>query len=301
MRPIDLSKLRPFYMVAKEGNITKAARKLNVTQPSLSELISDLEYNMKAQLFERLPRGVRLTPQGERLFIHAQKMVEEHEAFEKVFYEKNDEIEGNLKIITMPFGGSEWLVPTLKGFLERHPEINIKILLRSENIEPTEGDVVICPLILHQPHLIQKYLYTAHTKLFASQSYLKKFGTPRTIEELNHHRLIVYRSNYYTPYGSTNWLLNIGIQEGQGSRKPYFEIDSLNGMINSALHGYGIVELPDLSIPLTSSLVDVLPEISGPAVEMYYTFPEKRKNSKKINLLFKHLSKNVSQWEGRKK
>jgi len=152
----------------------------------------------------------------------------------------------------------------LKVFLDRYPDINIRILLKNENIDLTQGDVAICPLIPHQPHLIQKYLYTARIKLFASQSYLNKFGIPQTIDDLHHHRLIIYRGNYYTTYGSTNWLLNLGIQNGQAPRKSYFEIDSLNGMLNSALQGYGIVELPDMSLILNSGLKEILPEITGP-------------------------------------
>ena len=190
-------------------------------------------------------------------------------------------------------------MPNLKGFLERHQDLNIKLLLKNENINPQEADVLICPLIPHHPHLTQKYLYTAHTKLFASPSYLKKFGTPQTVEELTHHRLITYRSEYYTPYGNINWILRVGIKEDQIPRKAYFEVDSLNGMLNSALHGYGIVELPHLSIPLMDELKEVLPGISGPEIKMYYIFPENRKNSKKINLLFKYLSSRVSQWKGK--
>lgn len=298
---MDLELLKRFYIVAEEGTIGRAAQKINVAPSAVTRSIGDFEYQLKTQLFERVPKGMRLTQQGERLHVFAKQILEQTDSFEKAFHEKEDEIGGELRIITMPFGGSEWLVPNLKGFLERYQDINIRVLLRSDNIDITQADVVICPLIPHQPHLIQKYLYTAHTKLFASQSYLNKFGEPQTIDDLNHHRLITYRGNYYTTYGSTNWLLNFGIQEGQAPRKSYFEIDSLNGMLKSALQGYGIVELPDLSITLYTGLKEVLPEISGPQVEMYYIFPEKRKNSKKINLLFQHLSKRVDQWKGKNK
>ncbi len=152
--------------------------------------------------------------------------------------------------------------------------------------------MLICPLIPHQPHLIQKHLLTPKIKLFASDAYLKKFGRLKTVDDLNNHRLITYRGNYYTAYGSTNWILNVGIKEGQASRKSYLEIDSLTGMLNSALRGYGIAELPNLPTVLNSGLIEVLPELDGPCVELYYIFPEKRKNSKKINLLFEYLSSN---------
>jgi DNA-binding transcriptional LysR family regulator len=291
MRPIDLSKLRPFYMVAREGSMTKAAAKLNVSQPSLSVLIGDLEYNLKTQLFERLPAGVRLTAHGEELYAFAETILQQTDSFEKKFHEKEDEISGDLKIVTTPFTGTNWLVPALKDFLKKHPAIKIKILLRSENFSPSDGDVVISALIPHQPHLIQKPLFSVNIRLFASSEYLRIFGIPQRVEDLNQHRLITYKGNYYTAYGSTNWVLNVGIKAGQAPRTSYFEIDSLQGMFISAQMGYGIAELPDLFITPECGLIEIIPTLVGPTVDLYYIFPENRRNSKKIDKLFQYLLK----------
>ncbi len=291
MRPIDLSKLRPFYMVAREGSMNKAAVKLNVSQPSLSLLIGDLEHNLKTQLFERLPTGVRLTAQGERLYAFAEKMLQQAESFERVFYEKEDHASGEIKIITTPFVGSEWLVPSLDDFLNKYPDIRIKIMLNSDNINLTEADVAISTFIPHQPHLIQQPLFDARIKLFASPSYLKKYGTPQTPEDLDNHHLISYKDNYYTSHGSTNWLLNLGTRRTGVSRQPYFEVNSLHGMFNAALKGYGIVELPDYAIITESKLIEVLPDIQGEIIPLYYSFLENRKSSRKIGLLFRYLAK----------
>lgn len=263
MRPIDLSKLRLFYEIAREGNMTRAAQKLRIAQPALSRSLKELEDRIQAKLFERA-NGMRLTPQGERLFAHAKKILEEHEAFERQFYENEEEIEGDIKIITTPFVGSDWLVPNLKLFLEKYPKITIKTLLRSENIDLTEGDVAILTQLPQQPHLIQDHLFTVQVRLFASEEYLKKFGMPQKTEDLEHHRLITYRGNYYSPYGSTNWAVNLGSTRIDLTRKSYFEIDSLHGMLSSALHGFGIAELPNYSTVLRSGLIEVFPDIVGP-------------------------------------
>jgi len=277
-------------MVAREGNMTRAAEKLNISQPSLSDSIAALEHNLKTKLFERLQRGMRLTAQGEQLYAYAKQVMELTDSFEKFFYEKEDEIEGEIKIITTPFVGSDWLVPHLKSFLKKHPHITAKVLLRSDNIELAEGDVAICRSLPHQPNFIQKPLFSTCIRLFASKEYLKEFGSPQTLADLDNHRLITYKGNYSSSYGSTNWILNVGRQEFSLPRKSYFEIDSLHGMINAALQGFGIVELPDHSPILRSGLIEVLPGIQGEKIDMYFIFPEIRKASKKINLLLKHLA-----------
>ncbi|AIK95813.1 hypothetical protein ID47_02280 [Candidatus Paracaedibacter acanthamoebae] len=278
-------------MVAREGSMTKAAAKLNVSQPSLSVLIGDLEYNLKTQLFERLPAGVRLTAQGERLYAFAEKMLEQTDNFEKNFHEKEEEAEGEIKIITTPFVGAEWLVPHLTDFLKKHPKINIRILLRSENINLQEGDIAILTPVPQQPHLIQQHLFTVQVRLFASLSYIKKYGTPQTPQDLDNHHLITYKGNHYSPYGSINWVLNLGNTDRNLPRKSYFEIDSLHGMLRSAIQGLGIVELPNYSIILDSGLIEVLPAVKGPETPIYFIFPKTRKSSKKINLLLEYLSK----------
>lgn len=291
MRPIDLSKLKLFYEIAKEGNMNRTAEKLNMPQPSLSRSLNAFEERLKTKLFDRIPSGLRLTPQGERLYALAEKNVNQVNSFERAFYEKEDELEGELKIITTPFVGCEWLVPNLEDFLKKYPKIRIRIILTSDNINFSEADVAICTQFPQYPHLIQKPLFSARVRLFASPSYLKKYGTPKTPEDLDHHRLITYRGNYYTPYGSADWVINLGSKKADSPRESYFEINSLHGMLQSALKGYGIVELPNYSVIQQSGLKEVLIDIQGEEIPLYYIFPNTRSASKKINLLYEYLPK----------
>ena len=291
MKQIDLAKLKLFYEIACDGHMTRTAERLRIPQPSLSRSLNQLEDRIQTKLFDRIPSGMRLTTQGERLYVYAKKVFVEHDAFQRQFFDKEGEIEGEIKIVTTAYLGSEWLTPSLKGFLKRYPKIHIQTLIQSEHIYPAEGDIAICTFIQHQPHLIQKPLFTAYTHLFASEAYLKKFGVPQTVEDLDNHQLITYKGNHYSAYGSTNWILNVGNRPGALPRKSYFDIESLHGMLNSALEGYGIVEFPDYSKVLELGLKRVLPELRGPEINIYYVFPQSRQSSKKITLLYEYLSK----------
>ncbi|AIK96997.1 LysR family transcriptional regulator [Candidatus Odyssella acanthamoebae] len=291
---IDLAKLRPFYMVAHEGNMTRAAEKLHTNQPNLSVIIRDLEYQLKTKLFERFPKGMRLTSQGERLYIYAKKVLEEHEVFQREFLEKTEEISGNFDIIAFPYVGAEWLVPLLKNFLDLNPHININIRIESEDINPLYySDVSIGSFIPNQPDLIQKKLLDVYTQFYASKDYLEKFGTPQTPQDLDNHRIITYKNDYFSPARSTNLLTTIG-RPPKNSRHTYFQIDSLHGMINATLWGYGIAELPNYPSIINSELQLVLPEIKGENIPLYFIFHESRKNSKKIKELYNYLLKKLT-------
>ena len=123
----NLSLYRIFYTVAETNNISKAARKLYISQPAISKAISKLEDSLSTTLFIRSSRGVTLTNEGEILYEHVKT------AFEALYRGENELTKiqelgiGHIKIGVSTTLCKYILLPYLKGFIANYPHINIAI------------------------------------------------------------------------------------------------------------------------------------------------------------------------------
>ena len=81
---MDLKQLQYFVVCAQTGSFSDAAKNLYSTQPSVSKVIKGLEDTLGMQLFERLPRGIRLTVQGHKMYEYASKIINEVNVLENM-------------------------------------------------------------------------------------------------------------------------------------------------------------------------------------------------------------------------
>jgi DNA-binding transcriptional LysR family regulator len=281
---MNLERLKIFYVVAQEGSLAKAAKKLHIAQPALSRTIKLFEEELGTQLFDRMSKlGLRLTPQGERVLKFAERILNESVLFEKLIKEQTDELEGDLTIVTTPYLASQWLPHyLLLGFFEKYPQLRVRVIGKLDSIDINQADIAIRTFIPHHPHIIQRHLFSSHYKLWASPDYLEEHGTPQAPEELDHHRLLAFGGNVFNPYGSVSWILNVGASLDK-PRIPYLENNSYEGLFNLANAGLGIIEAPEEYVVLRpNNLVKILPNLDAPVVEVYYMYAKHMEKSKKM-------------------
>ncbi len=108
-----------------------------------------------------------------------------------------------------------------------------------------EADVAIRLRQPTQPDLIQRKLFSVHFHAYASPEYLKRFGTPRTVDDLDKHRIIVHGRRRCRPTcTAVNWLIEAG-RNGKGPRTPLLSINNILGLLRACQRGIGIAMLPD--------------------------------------------------------
>lgn len=118
---------RIFYYVAKYGNITQAAKILLNNQPNLTRAIKTLESELGCPLFIRNNRGMKLTPEGERLFGHIRIAFENIEAGEAEIIESRNLEKGTVFVAASEVALHCILLPVLKQYRTLYPGIRLKI------------------------------------------------------------------------------------------------------------------------------------------------------------------------------
>lgn len=118
---------RIFYYVAKYGNISKAAKVLLSSQPNVTRTIKNLEGELGCALFSRTSRGMRLTPEGERLYGHVRLALEHIEAGEAELGQSKTLQNGAVYIAASEVALRCLLLPVLKRFRMLYPGVHLRI------------------------------------------------------------------------------------------------------------------------------------------------------------------------------
>jgi DNA-binding transcriptional LysR family regulator len=291
---MDLGRIKVFHTLVKVGSFTKAAKLLNISQPAVTHSLQLFEQSVKSRLINRSTRGFTLTPEGERVFELAEKIIQETDNFWKNFRDDDNEVEGDIRIITTPAVGENDLTYLLLPYINERPNLKIHILTSVDEFDTNHADVAVRTFIPNRPDLEQLPLVTYHVKLWASPEYLKKFGTPKSVADLDKHRLLAYGFNLFDVYhhsNSVDWMLQVGVNK-EKLRTPFFSITSHQGLYNAASQGFGIIQLPIETIKLRDSkLVQVLPDLEEPTIEYRFICNKKIAKSKRMVHLYEYLVK----------
>jgi len=293
---MDWDKLRVFHAVAEAGSFTHAGEMLNLSQSAVSRQISALEDSLRVPLFHRHARGLILTEQGELLYRTAHEVFGKLAMTEAQLAESKDRPQGPLRITATVALGSHWLAARMHEFIEVYPEIEVHLLLadRELDLSMREADVAIRLSPPRQADLIQRHLMTVHIRNFAANTYIKKFGMPQTVEDLDDHRIVVYGEDTRPPIQDVNWLLKLG-RKDQEMRRPALTVNNVYGVMRAVQSGAGIGALPEFMTYGVAELVNILPDLEGPQTDAYFVYPEELRASKRINVFRDFLLRKVAE------
>jgi DNA-binding transcriptional LysR family regulator len=293
---MDWDKLRIFHAVAEAGSFTHAGDTLNLSQSAVSRQISALEDSLRVPLFHRHARGLILTEQGELLYRTAHEVFGKLAMTEAQLSESKDRPKGKLKVNATVAFGSTWLAPRMREFMEVYPEIEVHLILsdRELDLSMREADVAIRLSPPRQADLVQRHLLTVHINVYAATGYIKTKGMPKSVDELDEHRIVAYGHDTRPPVPDVNWLLRVGRSDNR-LRRPAMTVNNTYAVMRAVESGAGIGALPEFMVQDRSDLVNILTELEGPQIDAYFVYPEEVRKSKRTMVFRDFLLRKVAE------
>ena len=268
--------LRFFYVISTQPSLTAAARKLNVTPPTVTQRLQAIEAKVSVKLVHRQARGIRLTEEGYLLQDKARSILAEMDQLQTLMATKKNLINGTLRVLA-PLGfGNDYIAPLVGEFQQQHPTLAVELELSDKPswAESHKWDIIIYIGELRESTLKLAILAPNQRLLCASPDYLKKHGTPSSPRALRDHTCISLREN---SEDVTLWRFTHTAGDGDSEKQesirinPTFTSNEGSVVKNWAMAGHGIIMRSewDVQPELNSgALVQLLPAYSLPSADI---------------------------------
>jgi DNA-binding transcriptional LysR family regulator len=191
MPRIDVNRsgeMEAFVQVVESGGFSSAARLLGMTPSAVSKLVARLELRLGIQLVHRSTRKLQLTPEGTEFYERSTRVLADMDEAERCAA-AGAAPRGRVSINASVSFGHHKLVPLVPRLLEQHPQITLDIALtdRIVDLMDERADIAIRWGQLPASDLVARRLGETSQAILAAPSYLDKYGTPRTPQELEAH------------------------------------------------------------------------------------------------------------------
>lgn len=285
---VRIEGLAAFAAVADAGSISGAARRLNLAKSVVSERLAEVEREVGARLVQRTTRNMSLTEDGEAFLARARRILAEVQDGLDEVSERRGRLTGPLRLSGPVSFGALHLGPALYPFLRQHPGISLSLDLddRFVDIAADGYDAVIRHGPVGVGRLVTRRLAPSRRMLVASPDYLAEHGVPRSLDDLQAHKAILFT------HRETDWRF-IG-KDGATVVRPTVSLRVDNGFIlrDAATAGLGVALVAAFLVYKELSagalrVLDVGLEPEGAEISIAYT--RERRTSAKVDALTEHL------------
>lgn len=276
---------RAFLAVLEEGSLSAAARRIGVTQPTMRARVEALERALDTTLFTRSFHGLVPTEQARALGDSVRAMARASEAFVRAASAEPGQVAGTVRLSVSEFVGVEVLPAMLAPLVERYPRLRVEIVLSNAAADLIEQEVDVA-VRMHQPvqeQLIARKIGAIPLGLFAHPDYLKRRGSPESVNDLPGHDFIA------SDRVRAELQLASSIHPGLTKKDFVVRTDSHPAQLAAARAGLGIavVQRPvGLADPL---LRPVLPDLIVAELETWIVAHENLRTVPRVAAVYDHL------------
>ena len=280
-----------FVYVAENESFTLAAKKMDLSTAQVSRQISALEKRLNIKLFYRTTRKVSLTEEGRIFYQHCRGVLDGLEAAELAVTNLQSKPQGKIKLTAPVTYGEQQILPLVNDFMQQHSDIEVAAFLSNQQVSLVEEgyDLAIRIGKLSDSSLMAKKLGSRTNYLCASPDYLSRQGLPHSLSELSQHSCLLGTLDY--------WHFKEAGREKNIRVKGRVRYNSGYGLVDAALKGLGIVQLPDYYVqPYIDSgeLITLLDNFREPEEGVWALYPQNRHLSPKIRLFVDYLAEHLA-------
>jgi DNA-binding transcriptional LysR family regulator len=295
MAQIQLTELTAFVAVAEQLSFTKAAVKVGIALPTMSQAIRSLEERLGVRLFNRTTRSVALTEAGDRLLAEIQPIVEgiDH-ALESVNLFRDKPV-GTLRLAASRPSAIRVLAPMIQPFLSEYPAIRLEI-----SVDDTHSDIVSGRFDagIRVGHRVERDMTILRLlddfRMFAvaAPSYIARHPKPSLPRDLHVHDCIRFRMPWD---GSIQpWIFNNGRQHTELAVEGSLTVNDLELLLSAALDGVGVAYLAEPMIEqhlAEGRLVTLLEGWSCTLPGIFLYHPSRRQTPMPLLVFLKFIEK----------
>jgi DNA-binding transcriptional LysR family regulator len=227
--------------VVEEGSLSAAARRLRMPLPTVSRKVADLEAFLGTRILVRTSRRVSLTDAGARYLASARNILEQVEEAERRAAGEYREPRGEL-VVTAPGPlGRLHVVPVTLDFLDRHPRVDIRMMLSERNVSLADEHVHLAIRVgrFDASGLAVVPVGQVRPVACASPAYLARRGTPERPEDLSLHDVVTL-----TGFGGVPaWTFGVGQRAIRVEPRSRLTVNTAEAALQAAVDGVGITRV----------------------------------------------------------
>ena len=281
--------LRAFEAAARERSLSRAADALSVTHGAISHQIKALEADLGVRLVERSGRGIRLTDEGERFATRVRAAFAElTTAVHEVTSRANPRL---LRVTVVPSFAARWLLPRIRHFLARHPDVDLDVRSNMANVDFSRDDADVAIRYgngvwpgLTSEHLMDDWFFPVCSPGIANGK------PPARPEDLANYTLLRSEDEPWKP-----WFEAAGLDWPEPTRGPIFNDSSLG--LQAAIEGQGVTLARSslLANDVRNGVLVKLFDVVAPAPRKFWlAYPARTAHTQKLDLFRQWLRDEIA-------
>jgi LysR family transcriptional regulator, regulator for bpeEF and oprC len=278
--------MRVYARVVEHGSFARAADDLDLSRPTVTNAVAQLEARLGARLLHRTTRRLSLTDEGRSYYQRCIRILDDVSEAEELASKNRVTAHGRLRVSVPEAFTQVLFAPALPRFLKRYPQLTVELVITDRAVNLVEEGIDCAARGVDMPDdstLVARRIAPARWVTCASPAYLDAHGRPGSIEELARHNCMRFVS---PSSGRTlDWRFETDGVRSSFTPQGNLGVTSMAGAVAAALVGIGIAQVPDPVVfhhILSGDLEPVLVDSLATAPTFTIVYPSNRFLSAKV-------------------